>query len=120
MLVDCRHTRITRPANAVKRLHTCVISSIVITLTAPIATMYITKQSLAMSSYTPVQIIGGHITHAQRSQLLYAVLMRCNAHTPEEAVYLVALFFDEEHATSYAKTCFFFTGVSHIVQPLNP
>lgn len=66
------------------------------------------------------QVINGHITQAQRSLLHWAVLMRCNAHTPEEAVYLVATFGDEEHATAYAKTCFFYTGVSHIVQPLNP
>lgn len=73
-----------------------------------------------MSSYTPFQVTNGHVTHAQRIQLRWAVLMRCNAHTPEESVYLVATFGDEEQATAYAKTCFFYTGVSHIVQPLNP
>lgn len=72
-----------------------------------------------MSSLSPFQIIGGHVTQAQRSLMRWAVLMRCNAHTPEETIHIVALFGDEEHATSYAKTCFFYTGVSHIVQPLN-
>lgn len=71
-----------------------------------------------MHSYTPYQIIDGHVTHAQRSLLRWAVLERCNAHTPEEAVYLVATFCDEEHATAYAKTCLFYTGISHIVKPL--
>ena len=71
-----------------------------------------------MSNYTPLQIIGGHVTQAQRSLMRWAVLMRCNAHTPDEAVYLVATFCDEEHAIEYAKTCLFYTGVSHIVKPL--
>lgn len=73
-----------------------------------------------MSSLTPFQIIGGHVTTAQRSSLRWAVIMRANQGTPEEAHYLIATFGDEEKALAYAQTCFFYTGVSHIVQPLNP
>lgn len=74
----------------------------------------------AMSSLTPFHIIGGHVTIAQRSSLRWAVIMRSNQGTPEEAHYLIAAFGDEEKALSYAQTCFFYTGVSHIVQPLTP
>lgn len=82
--------------------------------------IHVMPQVLRLNPPTPFQVIDGHVTHAQRSQLRLAVIMRCNAHTPEEADYLVATFCDEERATAYAKTCFFYTGVSHIVQPLNP
>lgn len=120
ILEDFRQTRITRPANVVKHQHTCVISSIVITLIAPTAKMYITKQLPAMSNYTPFLIIDCHVTQAQRSLLRWAVIMRVNQGTPDEAHYLIAAFGDEEKALAYAQTCFFYTGVSHIVQPLNP
>lgn len=73
-----------------------------------------------MSSLHPFQIISGHVTTAQRSSLRWAVIMRANRGTPEEAHYLIATFGDEEKALAYAQTCFFYTGVSHIVQPLNP
>lgn len=73
-----------------------------------------------MSSLTLFQIIGGHVTTAQRSSLRWAVIMRVNQGTPDESHYLIATFCDEEKALAYAQTCLFYTGVSHIVQPLNP
>lgn len=73
-----------------------------------------------MSRLNLFQIIGGHVTTAQRSSLRWAVIMRANLGTPDEAHYLIATFGDEEHAIEYAKTCLFYTGVSHIVQPLTP
>lgn len=73
-----------------------------------------------MSNLTPFQIIGDHVTTAQRSSLRWAVIMRANRGIPEEVHYLIAVFGDEEKALAYAKTCFFYTGVSHIVKPLNP
>lgn len=72
-----------------------------------------------MSNLDPFRIIGDHITTAQRHAVRWAVIQRANIHTPQEAHYLKALFADEETATEYAKTCFYYTGVSHIVKPLN-
>lgn len=73
-----------------------------------------------MSNLSSFLIIGCHVTKAQRSSLCWAVIMRANQGTPEEAHYLIATFGDEEKALAYAQTCFFYTGVSHIVKPLNP
>ncbi len=72
------------------------------------------------SNLTPFQIIGGHVTMNQRSSLSWAVIMRANRGTPDEAHYLIATFGDKEKALAYAQTCLFYTGVSHIVQSLNP
>lgn len=73
-----------------------------------------------MSRLNILQIIDGHITIAQRSSLRWAVIMRANQATPEETHYLIAAFGEEEKAIAYAQTCYFYTGVSHIVKPLNP
>lgn len=75
---------------------------------------------MARLSLSPFQVINGHITTAQRSSLRWAVVMRTNQGTPEEAHYLIAAFGDEEKALDYARTCLFYTGVSHVVQPLIP
>lgn len=86
----------------------------------PMVPTFNSKSLRFMSSLTPFQIIGGHATISQRTSLRWAVVMRVNQGTPDEAHYLIATFCDEEHATEYAQTRFFYTGVSHIVKPLNP
>lgn len=71
-----------------------------------------------MNRFSPFHLIGGHVTMAQRSSLRWAVVMRANQGTPDEAHYIIAAFGDEDKALAYAQTCFFYTGVSHIVKPL--
>lgn len=72
-----------------------------------------------MSRLSPLQIIGGHVTQAQRNSLRWAVIMIANQGTPEDAHYLIAAFGDEEKALAYAQRCQLNTGYPHIVQPLN-
>lgn len=72
-----------------------------------------------MSRLSPLQIIGGHVTQAQRNSLRYAAIKIANQGTPEESHYLIAAFGDEKKALAYAYMCQLDTGYTHIVQPLN-